>query len=171
MNKLLLTILSFFIMMGTAYAIDFESLKEKIMAHPDVLIGIHGTTGVKLYTLRMKEDISGHEFDWRWDIHTIHVSEMGVSVAVHRYQDSGNVPDSAWVVVDKINDLYADGVMDFFYRDRYLSVICSDSSTGYCQLRPFWPDGRLKYPEDDVNKEKQKEIYEHELMYWQNTLQ
>jgi len=170
MKKLLLIILSFFIMAGTALA-DGETqdvldeviaipLSERIKNHPDAV-----KMGPNWWRITVKENISDTAFDWRFDRRKIEVQRGTIGIGHRLEQNSGSTPNSNWVVEYSFVDNFDDGVLNYFNMQRYITI-----EQGDIWLRTIvrWPDEfRYPYP----TEKEQNELYKKELEYWENKLQ
>ena len=159
MKKLLLIILSFLMMMWTASALGF-TLQERVMNHPDA---VH--MGENWYRIVIKENLSNTEFDWRFDVRVIEVYGNGLNIVHRKEQNSGSHPESNWVIEYLFVDTFMDGTLDYFDKDRFVSV---KSGEGWFRVGPAWPDEFI-YP-DLLSEEETLEMYKKELEWWDNKL-
>ena len=163
MKKLLLIILSFFVMAWTVSAGDEVrqlTLQEKIMNHPDVV-----QMGDNWFRIVIKENLSGTEYDWRFNTRVIETHREGLNIVRREEQNSGNHPDSNWVIEYTFVDKHADGTLDYFDKDRFISV---KEGEGWFRISTFWPDNFI-YP-DLLSEEEALEMYKKELEWWDNKL-
>lgn len=159
MKKLLLIILSLFVMVWTANAGEF-TLQERVMNHPDAI-----QMGENWYRVVIKENLSNTEFDWRFDLRMIDIMAANITIG-HRFeQNSGNIPESNWVIEYVFIDKLADGSLDYYEKDRFISI-----RDGVVWLRqyPTWPD-LFRYP-DLLTEKEALELYKKELEWWDNNL-
>lgn len=167
MKRLLLVILSFLIMTGAVLGAQNVSdeviavpLSERIKNHPDAV-----QMAENWYRIVIKENISNTEFDWRFDLRMIDVMAGNISIG-HRFeQNSGNIPNSNWVIDYVFIDDFGDGTLDYFDKDRFITVQQGDA---WLRIRPSWPD-KFRYP-DLISKDEALKMYKKELEYWENKL-
>lgn len=164
MKKILLIILSFLVMIWPASAEDTiikVPLSERIKSYPDVV-----QMGENWFRIVIKENLSNTEFDWRFDLRMIDVRANGTISIGHRLeQDSGNMPNSKWVIKYDFIDKFGDGTLDYFDKERFISI---QQGEAWFRSSPTWPD-KFKYP-DLLSKDEALELYKKELEYWENKL-
>lgn len=164
MKRFLIALLAVVLLAAPASAVDLAELKKMIMNHPDAQTTMYGAKRVVV-----EENISGTEFKWRYDLRMIETEGDNIAIGHREIQDSGMVPASEWVIEYLFFDKWADGTLDSFDKDRFISVSCGEDS--WRIIRINWPDN-FNYPDDiRISEEKQKELYEDELKYWKNKLQ
>lgn len=163
MKKLLLTVLAFFMMTAVCLAVNqtrIEKLIETVKNHPDAV-----QMGPDWWRIVDKENISGTEYDWRFDMRRIDVGSSGISIGHRLEQNSGNSPDSNWVIEYKFMDKFADGSLEYYVKQRFISI--NDRGTWLRQV-PSWPDG-FKY-DDLLTGDEAFDLYLEELNWWENKL-
>jgi len=163
MRRLLLIVLVFFMMVGVSLAADKviqQPLQERVMSHPDAI-----QMGENWYRVVIKDNISDTEFDWRFDMRMIDVMAGHITIG-HRFeQNSGNMPTSNWVIEYTFIDKLGDGSLNYFSKDRFISV---KQGEGWYRITPSWPD-KFRYP-DTPSEEEALELYREELEWWDNKL-
>ena len=148
--------LSFFMAVSQASEL---SLIDKVKNHPDTV-----QMGDDWYQVVIKENISKTEYDWRFDLRRIDVYNGHISIG-HRFeQNSGNIPNSNWVVTYSFKDNLGDGTLDNFNQDRFISI---EQNGSWLRISPFWPD-EFRYPL--LTKKEAIEQYKKELEYWNKIL-
>jgi len=166
----LTTILYFFVAAGTVFATDVKSLREKVKNHPATEF-IQSASRGPIWKLQIKENISDTAYDWRYNLRTIVVYAAHIKITNRQCQNSGNSPSSDWCIITSFTDEFTDGTLDEFYKQRFLSVDCSNGSGMRCILIPCWPDN-FNYPADfNIDEDIQRKLYEDELTFWKNILQ
>jgi hypothetical protein len=146
---------------------DLLTLREKVLNHPDVY------KDVGWCRLVIKENISGTEYDWRWDICMIEFwwteNNINMTIAKRQYQSTGNHPTSATFIESMYTDYGLDGNLDRFLRDRHLSVKDTKLGSDFIVSLP-WADG-FNFPNDRLPITEQKKEFEKEIDYWMYKLQ
>ena len=169
MKRLLLVILSFFILMGAASAdratqdildeVIQQPLVDKIMSHPDVV-----EMEPEWFRIVIKDNISETAFDWRFDVRMIDIKYDNIVFIGHRLeQNSGNIPDSNWVI--EYSFLVNHGTLEYFDKSRFVSI---KDGEGWFRVGPSWPDEH-RYG-DLLSDEEALELYKKELEWWENKL-
>lgn len=160
---LTVTILSFFLLTGTIQSEDTvisQPLTERIMNHPDAVQMTEGW-----FRIVIKENISDTAYDWRFDSRMIETYNGHINIGHREEQDSGHIPESIWVIEYTFVDKFTDGTLDYFDKERFLSVKAGKDS--WSKITISWPD-RFHYPYP--NEQEQIELYKKELEYWNNKL-
>ena len=164
MRKLLLAVLAFFMMTSVCLSAGqtrIEKLVETVINHPDAV-----QMGENWWRIVDKENLSGTEYDWRFDMRRIDVGRgSGLSVGHRLEQNSGNTPDSNWVIEYKFVDKFADGTLEYYVKDRFISI---NQFGVWLRISPSWPDG-FKY-DDALTEEEAFDLYIEELEWWENKL-
>lgn len=160
MKKLLLIILSIFIMVWTASAGEFI-LQERVINHPDAT-----QIGEGWYRVVIKENLSETEYDWRFDMRVIETDGYSINIVHREEQNSGQHPDSNWVIEYAFVDKFSDGTLDYYDKERFMSV--QGKSGGWFRISVTWPD-LFRYP-DLLTEEEALELYKKELEWWDNKL-
>lgn len=166
MKKLLLIVVSLIVLsmaVWTASASDEArqlTLQERIMSHPDAV-----QMGDGWFRIVIKENLSNTEYDWRFDVRVIEVYRIGLNIIHREEQNSGNHPDSNWVIEYTFIDKLIDGTLEYFDKDRFVSV---KNGEGWFRIPPTWPD-KFIYP-DLFSEEEALELYKKELEWWDNKL-
>ena len=181
MKKLLLIILSFFILITVASAsLDHDGnlvmqdeviqvpLAHRVRSHPDAI-----NMGEGWYRVEIKENLSGTAFDWRFDVRRID-SHRGAVYITHRMEQiSVNAPRSSWVIIHRFVDKGGNGTLNNFEQGRFISI--KDRSTKdspaeedlWLIVMPMWPD-KFRYPK--LEQSEILELYKKEMEYWENKL-
>lgn len=162
MKRLLLIVLSFFIMVWAAGATDEviqQPLADKIMSHPDAV-----EMEPEWFRIVIKDNISKTAFDWRFDVRMIDIKYGNIVFIGHRFeQNSGNIPDSNWVI--EYSFLVNNGTLEYFDKSRFVSI---KDGEGWFRVGPSWPD-EFRYP-DLLSEDEAEELFKKELEWWENRL-
>jgi hypothetical protein len=155
-TALILTLIVLIFPLGKALCLD-PITPDKIINDPAV-----ENMGNNWYRIVIKENLSNTKYDWRFDLRKIETQNGHVVISHRMEQNSGCHPSSNWVIEYIFIDYNSDGILDRFMIDRFISVSDGD---GWYKIHPRWPDN-FNYPQDLLSDEKQKELFEKELEYW-----
>jgi len=164
MRKLLLAVLAFFMMTSVCLATDqsrIEKLIDKVINHPAAV-----RMGPDWWRLVDKENISNTVYDWRFDLRRIDVSSHDISISIRMEQNSGNLPNSNWVVEFSAIDKLGDGILDYYIQHRFITI---EQNGLWLRISPDWPDD-FKYDNDRLTEEEAHSLYIKELDWWENKL-
>ena len=137
-----------------------KKLINTVINHPDAV-----QMGPDWWRIADKKNISDTDYDWRFDLRRIDVGKNDISVGHRMEQNSGNTPNSNWVVEFSAVDRYADGTLDYYIKHRFISI---EHGRIWTRISPTWPDG-FKYP-DELTEEEALNLYVKELDWWENKL-
>lgn len=164
MKKLLLILLSFFLMTWAAVADD------EVTQHPIIDKVLNSQSAVEIgggwVRIIIKENLSKTEFDWRFDIRVIETNGRDLLIIHREEQNSGQHPDSNWVIEHSYMDVLTDSILDQYDKERFISV--QGSGGGWFRVSVTWPDN-FRYP-DLLTEEEAAELYKKELEWWNNKL-
>jgi len=163
MKKLLLIVLAFFMMVGVALT-DQETqhtIIDKIINNQNAI-----EIGGGWYRVVIKENLSETEFDWQFDVRVIETNGIDIIIVHREEQNSGQIPDSNWVISHSYIDRFNDGVLEYHDKERFISV--QGPGGGWYRISVTWPDF-FRYP-DLLTEEEALELYKKELEWWHNKL-
>jgi hypothetical protein len=158
---LLLFVLISYAWIHTSEAIIEPSLVEKIINHPDAIEMAPGW-----FRIYVKENLSNTEYDWRFDMRMIETYGGHIVIGHRKEQNSGNMPESNWVIEYTFIDFNGDGTLDRYLIERFISIKDNDA---WFKQNPKWPDG-FNYPQDNVDEEEANKLFQKELEYWKSKL-
>lgn len=174
MRKLLFLLLVVLLPVSV-HAGDLGQLIEWIKNSPDSYeLRLDDLFGVQRYAVLItkEEDISKHDFKWRWDEHNIGIHRYqtpneswygtALYVSVSQYQEL--VTPGRAVVTISLVDYDADGKVDNTWRDFNILVPAGDDA--WMVISPRYPDGFRDMRWYDPSMEDAQELYEHELDFW-----
>ena len=118
------------------------------------------------YRVVIKENLSETEFDWRFDIRVIETNGLDIVIVHRQEQNSGQHPDSNWVIEHSYIDRLGDNILDYFDKERFISV--QGNGGGWYRISVTWPDN-FRYS-DLLTEEEALELYKKELEWWNNKL-
>jgi hypothetical protein len=171
MSKILLIVLALFMTVGVSLAtIDQPLRQDEVTQHPIIDKIINSRFAVAIgggwYRAVRKENLSGTEFDWRFDIRVIETNGRDLIIVHRQEQNSGQHPDSNWVIEYSYMGNLADNTLNQYDKERFISVQGSDG--GWFRVSVTWPDN-FRYP-DLLTEEEAAELYKKELEWWNNKL-
>jgi len=136
------------------------TLQERVINHPGAV-----QMGDNWFRIVIKQNLSNTNYDWRFDVRVIEVYKNGLTIVHRKEQNSGSHPDSNWVIEYTFVDKLPDGKLDYFDKDRFISV---KEGEGWFRISTSWPD-EFRYP-DLLSEEEAQELYKKELEWWDNKL-
>jgi len=171
MRKILLIVLALFMMVGVAMSgQETQDILDEViqLSIQDKIINNQAAVAIggRQYRVVIKENLSKTEFDWRFDVRVIETNGRDLVIVHRKEQNSGQHPDSNWVIEHIYIDTFGDNVLDQYDKERFISV--KDDAGAWYKVSVTWPDN-FRYP-DLLTEEAAAELYKKELEWWNNKL-
>lgn len=163
MKKLIVVLITSLLLISSSWALTPNKLStvDKIKDYPGSVEIIPGW-----FRVVIKENISETAYDWRFDLRKIETADGHIVIGHRMEQISGTHPTSSWVIEYTYVDYDADGVLDNWLVDRFISI---KDGEGWFKTTPYWPD-KFNYPIDNIDYDEANKLFQKELKYWKNKL-
>jgi len=155
-----ITLIAATLVWNAAYGAEQHPIIDKIINNQNTI-----EMGAGWYRVVIKENLSETEFDWRFDVRVIETNGRDLVIVHREEQNSGQHPDSNWVIEHIYVDGFGDNVLDQYSKDRFISI---KAGGGWYRVSVTWPDN-FRYP-DLLAEEEGAELYKKELEWWDNKL-